>query len=118
MQARPDFGVDPIQLEVVKNALLAVTEEQSVALQRAAYSTNIKTRRDYSCSLLDRNIRGVAQAFAQPTHLAAMAYAVPNALAMYGVDGIVTLFVGLRSVRRFVSQVDEGNQLKRLPVPA
>ncbi len=86
MQARPDFGVDPIQLEVVKNALLAVTEEQSVALQRAAYSTNIKTRRDYSCSLLDRNIRGVAQAFAQPTHLAAMAYAVPNALAMYGVD--------------------------------
>ncbi len=32
--------------------------------------------------------------------------------------GIVTLFVGLRSVRRFVSQMDEENQLQRLPVPA
>ncbi len=92
----PDFGVDPVQLEVIKNALLAVTEEQGVALQRAAYSTNIKTRRDYSCSFLNKQVKGVAQAFAQPTHLAAMAYAVPKALAMYGMsrlkpgDGILT----------------------------
>ena len=32
--------------------------------------------------------------------------------------GIVTLFPGLRSVRRFVSRVDEQNPLFRLPVPA
>ena len=31
--------------------------------------------------------------------------------------GIVTLFIGLRPVRRFVSQVDEENQLQRLPIP-
>ena len=96
MHTIPDFGVDPIQLEVIKNALLAVTEEQGVALQRAAYSTNIKTRRDYSCSFLNKHVKGVAQAFAQPSHLAAMIYAVPNALAMYGMekirpgDGILT----------------------------
>jgi len=33
----PEFGVDPIRLEVIKNALLSVTEEQGVSLQRAAY---------------------------------------------------------------------------------
>jgi len=30
-------------------------------------------------------MQGIAQAFSQPTHLAAMAYAVPNALRIYGV---------------------------------
>lgn len=104
MPTSPDYGVDPIQLEVIKNALLAVTEEQGVALQRAAYSTNIKTRHDYSCSFLDARIRAVAQAFSQPSHLAAMAYAVPNALAMYGIDklrpgdGILTNIPHLGSI--------------------
>lgn len=79
-------AIDPVRLEVIKNALLAMTEEQGVALCRAAYSTNIKTRRDFSCSFLDRSLRGVAQAFAQPTHLAAMNYAIPRAVRMYGVD--------------------------------
>lgn len=87
--ANPDalaMAVDPVRLEVIKNALLAMTEEQGVALCRAAYSTNIKTRRDFSCSFLDRNLRGVAQAFAQPTHLAAMNHAIPGAVRMYGED--------------------------------
>jgi N-methylhydantoinase B len=75
-----------VRLEVLKNALLAMTEEQGVALYRAAYSTNIKTRRDYSCSFLDRDMRGVAQALAQPSHLAAMKFAIPAAIEMYGRD--------------------------------
>ena len=82
----PSLDVDPVRLEVIKNALLAMTEEQGVALCRAAYSTNIKTRRDYSCSFLDRQLRGVAQAFAQPSHLAAMNFAIPRAIEMYGKD--------------------------------
>ncbi len=85
---RPLEGADPVRLEVIKNALLAMTEEQGMALYRAAYSTNIKTRRDYSCSFLDRDLRGVAQAFAQPSHLAAMKFAIPRAIEMYGVDNL------------------------------
>jgi N-methylhydantoinase B len=80
--------IDPVRLEVIKNALLAMTEEQGVALYRAAYSTNIKTRRDYSCSFLDRDVRGVAQALAQPSHLAAMKFAIPAAIEMYGRDNL------------------------------
>ena len=85
-RSRLPAGIDPVRLEVIKNGLLAMTEEQGVALYRAAYSTNIKTRRDYSCSFLDRNLRGVAQALAQPSHLAAMKFAIPAAIEMYGIE--------------------------------
>ncbi|NIP74337.1 MAG: hydantoinase B/oxoprolinase family protein, partial [Gammaproteobacteria bacterium] len=37
-------GLDPVRFEVIRNALLAVTEEMGATLRRAAYSTNIKTR--------------------------------------------------------------------------
>src|SRR5262249_56897838 len=43
-------GVDPIRFEVVRNALVAATEEMAIALRRSAYSTNIKTRSDFSCA--------------------------------------------------------------------
>jgi N-methylhydantoinase B len=87
---------DALRLEILKNALVAVTEEQAIALQQAAYSTNIKTRRDYSCAFLDAQARGIAQAFSQPSHLASMRYAIPKALELYGIerlrpgDGILT----------------------------
>ena len=36
--------IDPVRFEVIRNALLAITEEMGATLRRAAYSTNIKTR--------------------------------------------------------------------------
>ena len=42
---------DPIQFEVIRNALLEATEEMAIALRRSAYSTNIKTRADFSLRL-------------------------------------------------------------------
>ena len=61
--------VDPVRFEVIRNALLAITEEMGATLRRAAYSTNIKTRGDFSCAFFDRDLRTIAQAFAQPAHL-------------------------------------------------
>jgi hypothetical protein len=40
--------IDPVRFEVIRNALLAITEEMGATLRRAAYSTNIKTRGDFS----------------------------------------------------------------------
>ena len=45
--------VDPILFEVIRNALVEVTEEMSVSLQRTAFSTNVKTRLDYSRAFVD-----------------------------------------------------------------
>ncbi len=81
-------GLDPVRFEVIRNALLAVTEEMGATLRRAAYSTNIKTRGDFSCAFFDAECRAVAQAFAQPSHLGSLAHIVPQAVAKFGVENL------------------------------
>ena len=54
-------GIDPVRFEVLRNALLAITEEMGATLRQAAYSTNIKTRGDFSCAFFDRELRTIAQ---------------------------------------------------------
>ncbi|MBI3980010.1 MAG: hydantoinase B/oxoprolinase family protein [Chloroflexi bacterium] len=76
--------VDPIRFEVIRNALHAATEEMSMALQRSAFSTNIKTRLDFSSAFLDRDFRMVAQSFSQPSHLTSLKGIVPHAVREYG----------------------------------
>ena len=72
--------VDPISLEVFKNMFISVSEEMGVALQRTAYSPNIKERRDFSCAIFDPAGQMVAQAAHQPVHLGAMPASVRAAL--------------------------------------
>ncbi len=79
---------DPIRFEVIKSALLEAAEEMAVALRRSAYSTNIKTRADFSCAVFDHRLQVVAQAFTQPVHLGSMVEQVPRAVREYGVDNL------------------------------
>src|SRR5438094_8591183 len=79
-------GIDPVRFEVLRNALLAITEEMGATLRRAAYSTNIKTRGDFSCAFFDGELRTIAQAVAQPSHLGSLAHIVPRAIKTYGAD--------------------------------
>jgi len=81
-------NVDPIAFEVIRNALVAATDEMVLALRRSAYSTNIKTRSDFSCALFDAELRCVAQGFAQPVHLGSMVEQVPRAVRAYGPDNL------------------------------
>jgi N-methylhydantoinase B len=78
--------VDPIGFEVIRNALVAATDEMVLALKRSAYSTNIKTRSDFSCAFFDAELRSVAQGFAQPVHLGSMVEQVPQAVRAYGAE--------------------------------
>lgn len=70
----------PITLQVLSAALRSVCEEMGAALIRAAYSTNIKERRDCSTALFDPAGRMVAQAEHIPVHLGAMPDAVAAVL--------------------------------------
>lgn len=80
--------MDPIKFEVIRNALLEATEEMAIALKRSAYSTNIKTRSDFSCAFFDRDLNCVAQAFAQPVHLGSMTQGVPRVIRSYGAENL------------------------------
>ena len=75
--------VDPISLEVFKNLFISTCEEMGVALQRTAYSPNIKERRDYSCALFDPKGQMVAQAAHVPVHLGAMPASVDAAISVH-----------------------------------
>lgn len=78
--------IDPIRFEVIRNALSQATEEMAAALRRSAYSTNVKTRQDFSCAYFDPDMRVIAQAFTQPVHLGSFVEHVPRAIRRHGVD--------------------------------
>ncbi|WP_454064141.1 hydantoinase B/oxoprolinase family protein [Candidatus Nitrospira salsa] len=71
---------DPIRIEMMKHLFVSVAEEMGVRLQRAAYSPNIKERRDFSCAVFDANGQLVAQAAHIPVHLGAMPLSVQACL--------------------------------------
>ena len=73
---------------MIRNALVAATDEMVLALKRSAYSTNIKTRSDFSCAFFDAELRSVAQGFAQPVHLGSMVEQVPQAVRRYGAENL------------------------------
>jgi N-methylhydantoinase B len=76
--------MNPIRLEIFRHLLTALTEEMGGALRRAAYSPNIKERRDYSCALFDGGGRVVAMGDHMPVHLGAMPMSVRAALDVLG----------------------------------
>jgi N-methylhydantoinase B len=73
--------VIPVELQVIGAALRAVAEEMGAALIRAAFSPNIKERRDCSTALFDARGRMVTQAEHIPVHLGAMPEAVAAVMA-------------------------------------
>ena len=80
------LALDPVTFEVIRNALVNATEEMAITVRRAAYSTNIKTRADFSCAFFDTKLRSVAQSFAQPAHLVSMYTIVPLTVREVGVE--------------------------------
>lgn len=69
MNIQSQTSVDPITVELIGNALNSIVEEMGETLIRAAYSTNIKERRDCSTALFDAKGRTLVQAEHIPIHL-------------------------------------------------
>src|SRR3954447_7503160 len=78
--------MDPVKFEVMRSAFEAAADEMGLALRRAAYSTNIKTRADFSCALFDGRLRVIAQSFSQPVPLASRSRMGPPAVRHFGAD--------------------------------
>ena len=83
--------IDPITLEVMRNAFYSIADEMIFALIRASYSTNIKDRRDASCAIYTAtgDVVVVAQSeIGTPLHLGTMQSAVRSAMAAYPFDDL------------------------------
>ncbi len=69
-------SMNPVELSIFANRIEAVCDEMGAALQRAAFSPNIRDRLDYSCAVFDANGELCAQAAHIPVHLGSMAFAM------------------------------------------
>ncbi|MBM3933104.1 MAG: hydantoinase B/oxoprolinase family protein [SAR202 cluster bacterium] len=85
----PKSKVDPITLEVMRNAFYSISDEMVAALVRASYSTNIKDRRDTSGAIYtatgDMAVVAMSEV-ATPVHLGTMHSAVKSALSIYPLE--------------------------------
>lgn len=78
-----------VRAQVSWNRLIAVVEEQAVALVRTAFSTSVRESGDLSAGVFDRKGRMIAQAVTgTPGHVNAMAAAVGHFIREIGEDNI------------------------------
>ncbi|UCF82190.1 MAG: hydantoinase B/oxoprolinase family protein [Desulfobacteraceae bacterium] len=78
--------IDPITLEVMRNAFQSVAEEMGAALIRTALSPNIKDRRDCSTAIYTGAGELVSQAEHIPLHLGLMVSVVKKTLEKFPIE--------------------------------
>lgn len=75
-QTRADAAeapINPVRLEMLRNALIAAAEEMSVAVYRTSRSTTVREMLDYSTAIFDPEGQVVGQSSRIPMHLNTMA---------------------------------------------
>jgi N-methylhydantoinase B len=80
--------LDPVVVEIIRNALNAAADEMGVNLARSAYTPIIYEIKDYSVALFDVDCRLLGQAPGLPIFLGALEDAVKVTVAKYGVKNI------------------------------
>lgn len=75
--------MDPVQLEIIRNALVACAEEMSVTVWRTSRSSVVREILDYSTCVFDARGRSVAQAARMPVHLNSMGSCLESILASH-----------------------------------
>jgi N-methylhydantoinase B len=78
--------IDPVKLELVKNALVSMCDNMLGLVVRTARSTNIKNTLDFSATVCDPQGRLVAQGLTLPAHLGAIMPALKGCLDYFGDD--------------------------------
>jgi N-methylhydantoinase B len=88
MATTPAVRVDPVTLEVIRNALPAIANEMSLDLQRTSYNMMIYEVRDYCCAFLDVAGRLISQNIGGVSHFVAdLGVVIKDGVAQHGRDG-------------------------------
>ena len=80
MNAPRQTTLDAFRLEILSNALNAITEEIQLTLLRSAYSQVVKEAQDASCAIFTAAGRMVAQPVVVPGHLGSMRFMLEEVL--------------------------------------
>jgi N-methylhydantoinase B len=105
MIAEQPARLDPVTLEVLRNAFPAIADEMSVDLQRTSYNMMIYEIRDYCCALLDADGRLICQNIGGVSHFVAdLGVVIKDGVARYGRDGFAPGDVLLMNHQRVSGQ--------------
>ncbi len=75
--------IDPIELEVIRNALTAAAADMDVTMWRTSRSTIVREMLDYSTAIFDAAGNNVAQSARIPQHLNSMGYGLRTILERF-----------------------------------
>jgi N-methylhydantoinase B len=82
------MSINPITVEVVRNAVNAYADEMATALCKSAYNMMIYEVRDFCCGLIDTRAQMISQnRGGLPIFLADLGIAVKDGIDRYGLDG-------------------------------
>src|ERR1700678_941908 len=85
---QPDTPLDPVTLEVIRNALPAVANEMAADLQRTSYNMMIYEVRDFCTSLVDTEGQLISQNVGGVSHFVAdLGVIITDAMKRYGAKG-------------------------------
>jgi N-methylhydantoinase B len=76
-------ALDPIELEVLRNALTAAAADMDVTMWRTSRSTIVREMLDYSTAIFDANGFNVAQSARIPQHLNSMGYCLQTIVKQF-----------------------------------
>ncbi|HWL06158.1 MAG TPA: hydantoinase B/oxoprolinase family protein [Xanthobacteraceae bacterium] len=88
MQATDTSAVDPITVEIIRNGVLAVTEEMKTNLMRTAYNLIIYEALDFTVGLFTAKGETVSIGLGLPMFIRGMADTVKAMLARYETEGL------------------------------
>lgn len=77
-------GIDPVTLEILKNALESLADEMALIILRSAYSPIVRDSMDYSTAVCDAQGRVIAQGLTNPIHLGSFPRVMQNLMASFG----------------------------------
>jgi len=77
-------GPDPFTLEIIKGALIAISDEMFIVLQKTAMSTVIYETLDYACGLTDARAQLISQGNGVTGFLGCLTYAVEDVRQKFG----------------------------------
>ena len=88
MIAEPQKRIDPVTLEVLRNAFPAIADEMSIDLQRTSYNMMIYEVRDFCTSLVDTEGQLISQNVGGVSHFVAdLGVIITDAMKRYGAKG-------------------------------
>jgi len=79
-------NVDPVTMEVLRNALSTIADEMALVIMRTAYSSIVRDSMDYSTGLCDREGRVIAHGLTMALHLGSFPDAMRALVDEYGDD--------------------------------